>query len=261
MKFTLSELIREHHKMMLEQGFHDPRLSDLELLTLIVTEIGKAVNAYRKNDWFLHKKYVGSVIVHGSIHGLVDPFLIKDAMEIGNDEFFSHVYKSHIKDTVEGEFADICLRIFDFMGLHEIWFNEIIDTGFAYNGVIIKNTTWNDKPIDTNCDEILIPVSELNGKRNDFGAIRFFERENVGTFLEKCGKIISVILAPLMNYVSQCVSFPAPGFSGKVKRELFGVLACIFQLADDYYSVDLVNHILAAMRFNGTRPKKHDKLF
>lgn len=68
----------------------------------ISTEVTEAVQADRKGRWMddLDKSGLDCVIANDHHGGLVEKF-----------------YGEHIEGTVESELADICIRLFDFMGL------------------------------------------------------------------------------------------------------------------------------------------------
>ena len=89
-------------------GFHDEEHSDEYLLMLIITEMGEAIDADRKNK-----------------HANVDFFNISYN---GSDSKFG--YEKLIKGTVEDELADVVIRCLDFAGLKNIdiyGFDKIVD--------------------------------------------------------------------------------------------------------------------------------------
>ena len=89
-------------------GFHDEEHSDEYLLMLIITEMGEAIDADRKNK-----------------HANVDFF---NRSYNGSDSKFG--YEKLIKGTVEDELADVVIRCLDFAGLKNIdiyGFDKIVD--------------------------------------------------------------------------------------------------------------------------------------
>lgn len=89
---TINEFIREAYQTACEKGFHDEEHSDEHYLMLIITELSEAVEAHRKGRWADWK-------------GFEKEGETKEAFE------------RYIKDTVEDELADACIRIFDLAGL------------------------------------------------------------------------------------------------------------------------------------------------
>lgn len=85
-----------------KHGWHEEEKSDKHWFIMIGTEIAEAVQADRKGRWFdeLTKSGLECVLANDHHGGLVEKF-----------------YEDNIEGTVESELADICIRIFDFMGV------------------------------------------------------------------------------------------------------------------------------------------------
>lgn len=82
----------------LQHGFHDEPHKDEHWKCLIISELMEAVEADRKGyraDWEAFEKYEGRIS-------------------------FTENFERHIKDTVEDELADACIRIFDLAGYKNI---------------------------------------------------------------------------------------------------------------------------------------------
>lgn len=77
-------------------GFHDVDRSDAHFMMLVISEIGEMVEADRKN-------------LRASVNGF--KFSSKD---------FRSAFEEHVKDTLEDELADVCIRIFDFCGYRRL---------------------------------------------------------------------------------------------------------------------------------------------
>lgn len=80
-----------------KHGFHDVERSDEHWLMLVLSEIGEMVEADRKN----RRAFSGDKV---------------DISGKSYDEWF----ESNIKDTLEDELADVCIRLFDFCGLRRL---------------------------------------------------------------------------------------------------------------------------------------------
>lgn len=78
-------------------GFHDVERSDMHFMMLVLSEIGEMVEADRKSRRANPKGFEKCV-------GLTY-----------NDRF-----KNYVKDSVEDELADVCIRLFDFCGTRRL---------------------------------------------------------------------------------------------------------------------------------------------
>jgi NTP pyrophosphatase (non-canonical NTP hydrolase) len=78
-------------------GFHDVDRSDAHFMMLVISEIGEMVEADRKNRRANHEGFEKCV-------GLT----------------YDDRFKDYIKDTLEDELADVCIRLFDFCGLRRL---------------------------------------------------------------------------------------------------------------------------------------------
>ncbi len=102
----LPSLIKRVHDNAVKHGWHDQKRSEEHWLMMIVTEIAELVEADRK-------------------HRYAKPFVIgiyqsnqKIYTEFGEcgEEQFQRFFEAYIKDTVQDELADVCIRIFDMFG-------------------------------------------------------------------------------------------------------------------------------------------------
>ena len=98
-KAKLQEWAKRVHKNACAHGFHDEKKSDGHWLCMIMTEVAEAVEADRKEqraDMESFRKF--SMKGDSNVH----------------TAWYDSLYKSYIKGSLEEEFADICIRIFDF---------------------------------------------------------------------------------------------------------------------------------------------------
>lgn len=90
-----NELAQEIYEANKAKGFWDKPRSIKELLTLINSELGEAVDAHRKSQ-------------RATAHAF------QLCVESGDD--FVKSFKDHVKDTVEDEIADTLIRVLDMAG-------------------------------------------------------------------------------------------------------------------------------------------------
>lgn len=92
-------------------GWHEEDKNDEHWLCLVISELMEAVNADRKNkyaDTDVFNKIMEDNLMNLKLYGLKF------------DEAFSVVFEEHIKDTVEDELADACIRLLDLAGLRNL---------------------------------------------------------------------------------------------------------------------------------------------
>lgn len=106
------------HSNAVKHGFWEKRLSNEHCLMLVITEIGELIEADRSNkrrakvDWF-NKKMKTSIICRG-----LDP-------NISKERGYEVAYNETIKGSIEEEFADIAIRLFDLAGALGIDFDKM----------------------------------------------------------------------------------------------------------------------------------------
>lgn len=103
-------------------GWHDATYSKGHWLCLVISELMEAVEADRNNNY-------GLLIKFKNIIKRLD-------CEIGSAVWISQ-FENHIKDTVQDEMADACIRLFDIAGLYQVDLDEYdyesADTNFYDN--------------------------------------------------------------------------------------------------------------------------------
>lgn len=93
-----NELIDRACKCAIEHGFHDTMKSKEAMLMLVLSEIGEAVEADRRECYGHLGEY--------------------EKMMEANGDFLNN-FKIYVKDSLPDELADICIRLYDMCG----WFN------------------------------------------------------------------------------------------------------------------------------------------
>lgn len=96
-KELVDGFVRRAYHTACEHGFHDEWHSDEHWMMLVVSEIGEMMEADRKNRRANRAGFEKCV-------GLT-----------WDDRF-----KDYVKDSLEDELADVCIRLFDFCGMHGV---------------------------------------------------------------------------------------------------------------------------------------------
>lgn len=98
-----NKLRDEAYKCAVDHGWHDEEYKDAHWQCLIMSELMEAVEADRKIKWTNRE--------------IFEYYMNQKSR---SDDEFAYAFKYMIKDTVEDELADACIRIFDFAGLKEV---------------------------------------------------------------------------------------------------------------------------------------------
>ncbi len=110
-------LIKEHHQMMIDRGFHDiesrgisKRNHVIELIALIGGELlGEALEAHRCENFADWDVYENDYEIE--LEDYIQPVSDKIKLELQNKNF-----ESYVKDYFEDEMADTLLRLLDLSG-------------------------------------------------------------------------------------------------------------------------------------------------
>ena len=93
-----NEYVRKAYETACNHGFHDKYRPDTHWLMLVITEISEAVEADRKQLRASLENY----------HTRIEQGMA-----------FKFAFEENVKDTLADEFADICIRLYDYAGLIE----------------------------------------------------------------------------------------------------------------------------------------------
>ena len=138
---NLNELRDKAYRNAVAHGWHEENLSDEHFLCLVISELMEAVEADRKGR-----------------HADRNRFDYYMNMKERSDDEFSYAFRYDIKDSVEDELADACIRLLDFAGLRgydlEIFDYEGSDTedysdmGFteAMFRIYVTDNFYRDEP-------------------------------------------------------------------------------------------------------------------
>ena len=104
---NLNELRDKAYRNAVTHGFHDEELSNEHCLCLVISELMEAVKADRKGRFAkvpVDKK--GTIFDERTFHY--------------HNKYFAENFETYIKDCVEDELADACIRLLDLAGLRNI---------------------------------------------------------------------------------------------------------------------------------------------
>lgn len=113
---SLNELRDKAYHNAVAHGWHEENLSNEHFLCLVISELMEAVEADRKG------------IKSETVRFNKDmDYLIHELKLYGEkyDKFYIEIFNRYIKDSVEDELADACIRILDLAGLRNINFSSI----------------------------------------------------------------------------------------------------------------------------------------
>lgn len=100
---NLNELRDKAYQCAVAHGWHDENLSDEHFLCLVISELMEAVEADRKEK-----------------HANREQFDYYMSLKERPDDEFIYAFKHGIKDSVEDELADACIRLLDLAGLRSV---------------------------------------------------------------------------------------------------------------------------------------------
>ena len=101
---NLNELRDRAYKTACEHGFHDKELSNEHFFCLIISRLGKAVEADRKGKHADRESFKSSY----------------EDEEPHDDVNFKYCFEKYIKDTIPDELSDAVIRLLDLAGLRGI---------------------------------------------------------------------------------------------------------------------------------------------
>lgn len=105
---NLNELRDTAYQCAIEHGWHEENLSNEHWLCLVISELMEAVEADRIGKYADRNQFESYMSLRGR-----------------SDDEFVYAFKHGIKDTVEDELADACIRLLDLAGLRNINLSSI----------------------------------------------------------------------------------------------------------------------------------------
>lgn len=101
----IKEWVKRAYDNAVKHGWHEEEKSNAHWLMMVCTEVAEAVQADRKGNYMddLDKEGLKTVLANDQDSGL-----------------FNKYYSDTIEGKVESELADICIRVFDLMGVCDV---------------------------------------------------------------------------------------------------------------------------------------------
>lgn len=112
-----NELSKKAHSNAVNHGFWENRLSNEHCLMLVITEVGELVEADRKGI-YANKERFEKRISHSIVCKGLDPKMPKE-------RGYEVIFNETVKNTIEDEFADIAIRLFDLAGALGVDFDKM----------------------------------------------------------------------------------------------------------------------------------------
>lgn len=106
---NLNGLRDQAYEIAKSKGWHDQYRSNSHYLCLVISELMETVNADRKNR-------------HANINRYEAEYIYVKLK--GSDDFIEK-FEKYIKNTVEDELTDACIRLLDLAGLREVDLSEL----------------------------------------------------------------------------------------------------------------------------------------
>lgn len=100
----INEWVKKAYDNAVKHGWHEEEKSNAHWLMMVCTEVAEAVQADRKGN------YMDDLDKEG----------LKTVLAKDNGGLFNKYYSDTIEGKVESELADICIRVFDLMGVCDV---------------------------------------------------------------------------------------------------------------------------------------------
>lgn len=115
----INKLVKKAYDYAIKHGWHEEEKSNAHWLMMVCTEVAEAIQADRKGNYMdeLDKEGLKTVLVNDNCGSL-----------------FNKYYSDTIEGKVESELADICIRVFDLMGVCNI----LAKNGFSTSNSEVK---------------------------------------------------------------------------------------------------------------------------
>lgn len=154
---SLNDLRDKAYKNAVAHGWHEEELSNEHCLCLVISELMEAVEADRKNRHAKRKFFN-----HSIDYGLRELHLKKKDF----NNYFCNSFNDNIKDSVEDELADTCIRILDLAGLRDInlsYIDDLMINQVSFTEYIYAVSSFISNPYKTSNDWLERHLSDSLG--------------------------------------------------------------------------------------------------
>lgn len=126
----INEWVKKAYDNAVKHGWHEEEKSNAHWLMMVCTEVAEAVQADRKGNYMDDLDKEGLKTVLAKDHG----------------GLFNKYYSDTIEGKVESELADICIRVFDLMGVCDVVAKDGLTT-FDYEVENAKQHSFTENAI------------------------------------------------------------------------------------------------------------------
>ena len=126
----INEWVKKAYDNAVKHGWHEEEKSNAHWLMMVCTEVAEAVQADRKGNYMDELDKEGLKTVLAKDHG----------------GLFNKYYSDTIEGKVESELADICIRVFDLMGVCDVEEKDGLTT-FDYEVEYAKQNSFTENAI------------------------------------------------------------------------------------------------------------------
>lgn len=126
----INEWVKKAYDNAVKHGWHEEEKSNAHWLMMVCTEVAEAVQADRKGN------YMDDLDKEG----------LKTVLAKDNGGLFNKYYSDTIEGKVESELADICIRVFDLMGVCNVEEKDGLTT-FDYEVEYAKQHSFTENAI------------------------------------------------------------------------------------------------------------------
>lgn len=126
----INEWVKKAYDNAVKHGWHEEEKSNAHWLMMVCTEVAEAVQADRKGN------YMDDLDKEG----------LKTVLAKDNGGLFNKYYSDTIEGKVESELADICIRVFDLMGVYNVEEKDGLTT-FDYEVEYAKQHSFTENAI------------------------------------------------------------------------------------------------------------------
>lgn len=121
----LNELAEKIHENAIKHGFYDDEIINIpERLMLIVSELGEAMEAYRKDHYSNIEKFKNRLIYEEKHENFY---------EESEQNLFQLIFEETIKNGFQDEISDTIIRLLDLCSFLEIDIDTFIELKMQYN--------------------------------------------------------------------------------------------------------------------------------